>query len=69
MFMVTRWRRFVFVNISKMHEFAKDFSVLKCNNLRLNESDRFVTTVLVERSHRFEIQKISHLLQVTGDIS
>jgi len=49
---------FVFMNIAKLHQFPKNFSVYKCNTLKLNEFKRLVKTVLAQISHNREIKNI-----------
>jgi hypothetical protein len=41
-----------------MHEFEQKFSVRKCKTIKLNESYRLVTTVLVLNSHNRKIHSI-----------
>ncbi len=43
-------------DIAKLHEFAQNFGVYKCNTLRLNEFHRLVITALVKYSHNSEIR-------------
>ncbi len=51
--------RFFSEDTSKMPEFVQNFIFHKCNSLRLNESHRLVTTVLVLSSQIHQIQNIS----------
>jgi hypothetical protein len=48
----------------KRHEPEHECNVRKCNTLRLDESYRLVTTVLVQKSHSRKIQNI--LLSTIG---
>jgi hypothetical protein len=41
-----------------MHEFAPNFSIHKCNTLRLSESHQLILTVLVQASESREIQNV-----------
>ncbi len=49
---------FFLEDTAKMREFAQNFSVYKCDNVRLDESHRLVTTVLFLSSQSPEIQNI-----------
>jgi hypothetical protein len=51
--------RFVFENTAEMHEFGPNFSVHKCNTVRLDESHQLLTTFLVLTSPTRRIQNIS----------
>jgi hypothetical protein len=53
-----RQRQVFLENNSKMHESEQKFSVRKCKTMKLNESYRLVTSVLILSSHSRKIHNI-----------